>query len=169
MSEILKNESEAPTSVHTTAFLLSQVGAHVGMKFGERLFHYGLTPAQFGILSLLAREDGVTQRFLADHLGVVPSRLVVLVDELEGIGLVKRGTSAPDRRTHAIHLTAAGRVKLTEVQAMILEHDEALLVALSEEEKAKLRSLLERIAAREGLSPGVHPTYKLLGRRSKES
>lgn len=116
---------------------------------------------------MLARKEGVNQRFLANELGVVPSRLVVLVDELVGAGLIERGPNTPDRRTHAINLTAAGRVMLKSLEAMTLEHDEMLLAVLSVEEKAQLRRLLERIADQEGLSSGVHPSYRLLGPRKK--
>jgi DNA-binding MarR family transcriptional regulator len=168
MQEEIKPASDQPEGqAPTTAFLLSQVGAQVGIKFSERLSKHGLTPPQVGILFMLARKDGVNQRFLADQLGVVPSRLVVLIDELEGAGLLERGANAPDRRTHAINLTAAGRSLLKSVEAMTLEHDEVLLAALSGEEKSQLRRLLEKIADQEGLSPGVHPSYRLLGPRKK--
>ncbi|BDI31095.1 MarR family transcriptional regulator [Capsulimonas corticalis] len=164
----LSDADGAAFQEQSTAFLLTQVGTQVGIRFGERLFPHGLTPPQVGILLILAREDGVNQRSLADRLGVVPSRLVVLVDELERAGLIARGANAPDRRSHSITLTAAGRAMTETLDTLVIEHDAALLAALSPEEKSQLRTLLGKIAAQEGLSPGVHPGYRFMGRRAKE-
>ena len=168
MSGTTRSESDKQGEQEpTTVFLLAQVGAQAGIRWGERLLEYGLTPAQVGILFMLAKSEGVNQRFLADQLGVVPSRLVVLADELEGAGLIERGANAPDRRTHAINLTDAGRAMLISIGDVLREHDEAFLAALSEEEQFQLRGFLEKIAEQEELSPGVHPGYRLLSPRKK--
>jgi hypothetical protein len=39
------------------------------------------------------------------------------------------------------------------------EHQQALLTALSEDEQRHLADLLQRVAAEQGLIPGVHPGY----------
>ena len=150
-----------------TAFLLTQVGTQAAIRFAERISNLGLTPPQVGILFMLADNDGVNQRFLADRLGVVPSRLVVLLDELESAGLIER--RATERRTtHAVHLTAKGKESLKVVGKASKEHNDSFLASLNELEKAQLRPLLQKIADQEGLTKGVHPGYKLMGRPKKE-
>ena len=68
-----------------------------------------------GILGILEQADGLSQQALGEKLGVFPSRLVALIDELEGRGLVERRDSPTDRRSYALHLTGAGRKTLGEI------------------------------------------------------
>ncbi|HVH89139.1 MAG TPA: hypothetical protein VM912_20650, partial [Terriglobales bacterium] len=44
------------------------------------------------------------------------------------------------------------------------EHQDALLSALSGEERDELATLLRKIADQQGLARGVHPGYQRLGR-----
>jgi len=64
------------------AFLLSQVGAHAAARFAERIAPLKLKPHHSGILRILENDAGVTQQALCDLLGMFPSRLVGLLDEL---------------------------------------------------------------------------------------
>src|SRR5215469_15364673 len=97
------------------AFLLAQVGAHAAAKFAERLEPLKLSPGRAGILRAIGAEPGLSQQDLADLLGMFPSRLVLVLDELEGAGLVQRRANARDRRTYALHLTGRGNEILQQV------------------------------------------------------
>ena len=66
------------------AYLLSQVGAHAAGRFADRLEPLGLKPPHTGILRKLDQADGLSQQALGETLNVFPSRLVALLDELEG-------------------------------------------------------------------------------------
>ena len=72
------------------ALLLSQLGAHVSRRFAERLAPLDLSPAHVAVLRVVGQNPGIGQRELAEELGVVPSRVVVLIDELEERGIVER-------------------------------------------------------------------------------
>src|SRR3979490_3589 len=84
------------------AFLLAQLGAHAASKFAARMRTIDLTPPLAGVLRFLARNPGSTQRELAEAIGMPPSRLVAMVDELERRGLVHRVRNEQDRRSHRI-------------------------------------------------------------------
>ncbi len=136
------------------------------MKFAERLkAALGLAPAHAGILRALMSWGGLSQQALAAHLDVLPSRLVTLVDELESRGLVERRDKAEDRRTYALHLTEAGRAAHESVGRVAREHQQALCAALDPREQEQLAGMLARIAEQQGLTPGVHPGFKTLGRK----
>ncbi len=155
----------------STAFLLAQVGAQAAMRYAERLAASGLSAAQSGMLRIIGAREGISQKALAGALGILPSRLVVLVDELEERGLVERRDSAEDRRVYELHLSERGRSALESVGRVARAHDDAFLEPLTEAERKKLRALLTKIADREGLSPGVHPGYRRMGaveRRAKQ-
>jgi DNA-binding MarR family transcriptional regulator len=144
------------------AFLLAQVGAHAAARFAERLGPLGLTPAHVGSLRIIAASEGASQQEVATRLGMFPSRLVALVDELQERGLVKRVENARDRRTYALVLTTEGRELLERIGRVAREHQDSLLTSLSGEERELLAALLRRIADQQGLQPGVHPGFARL-------
>jgi DNA-binding MarR family transcriptional regulator len=144
------------------AFLLAQVGAHAAARFAERLGPLGLTPAHVGSLRIIAAFEGASQQEVATKLGMFPSRLVALVDELQERGLVERVENNRDRRTYALQLTSDGRNLLERIGRVAREHQESLLTSLSAEERDQLAALLRRIADQQGLQPGVHPGFARL-------
>jgi DNA-binding MarR family transcriptional regulator len=150
------------------AFLLAQVGALAAKRFAERLEPLGMTPPQAGILRMLALSGGLSQRDLAERLGIHPSRLVSLLDEMESAGLLVREANAEDRRLYSLQLTAAGRDRMAELGRVGRQHNEALCNALTAEERAQLESLLNRIAQQQELTPGVHPGYSSMGKSAGE-
>ncbi len=144
------------------AFLLAQVGAHAAMRFGERVDEIGLSRPQSGILGLLTAHPGTSQQELAQLLGMLPSRVVALVDGLEEAGLVRRVRDEVDRRRNTLVLTPAGKAALQKVGSVARAHEEDVTSALSPTEREQLVGLLERVADQQGLTPGVHPGYKAL-------
>jgi DNA-binding MarR family transcriptional regulator len=110
----------------------------------------------------VAARPGLSQQDLAAMLGVVPSRLVILVDELEDRGLIERRDHPSDRRVYALHLTQRGHQTMADIGRIARAHNEALCAALSAPERAQLAGLLERIASEQGLEPGVHPGFQQL-------
>ncbi len=141
------------------AFLLSQVGAHAAMRFAQKLTPLNLAPPHVGILRALSESAGMSQQQLATLLGLHPSRLVSLVDDLEGKGLAERTESPDDRRTHALVLTEEGKKTLHEALRLAQKHQDDLCAALDAQEREQLGQLLEKIAQQQGLTPGVHPGF----------
>jgi DNA-binding MarR family transcriptional regulator len=155
--------SRGKVSSPEVAFLLSQVGAHSSARFAERLEPLEIKPAHVGILKVIEQTDGLSQQVLGEKLGMFPSRLVAVLDELERRGLVERRDSPADRRSYALYLTQAGREILEQIGEIGREHQDALCAALSDAERAQLAELLTRIATEQRLAPGIHPAYRRLG------
>jgi DNA-binding MarR family transcriptional regulator len=158
----MRPSTTGPPGRSGAAFLLAQVGAHAASLFAGRLAALQLAPPHAGIMRILAAQPAITQQALASALGMQASRLVALVDELEGRGLVERRENPEDRRSYALHLTGKGRAELEAVGRVGREHQQALLAALNEDEQRQLAVLLRRIADQQGLAPGVHPGYARL-------
>jgi DNA-binding MarR family transcriptional regulator len=161
-----RTESRTPDKLPTVirgadslAFLLAQVGAHASAKFAERLGKIGVVPAYAGILRLVQASEGISQQTLGSELRVLPSRLVLLIDDLEERGLVERRNHPTDRRSYALYLTDKGRETLKAIGRIAREHQDSLCAALDDRERAQLAGLLRRIAEHQGLRPGVHPGY----------
>jgi DNA-binding MarR family transcriptional regulator len=165
---VSQSKSRAPDEVpparrpDSPAFLLAQLGAHAATKFAERLGALDLSPPHAGILRFVIGAGGISQQALAANLRILPSRLVVLIDELEGRGLLERRADPSDRRSYALHLTDKGRDTMKAIGRLAREHQDALLGALSTEERDQLASLLSRVADQQGLRPGVHPGFARL-------
>jgi DNA-binding MarR family transcriptional regulator len=145
------------------AFLLSQLGAHASALFAERVASLNLTPPQVGFLRLVGSEAGLSQQAIAGRLGMAPSRLVPLIDDMEARGLVERRRDPQDRRNHALYLTEkAGRL-MGQLNGVAVSHEEAICAGLDPKERQQLAALLQRVAANQGLEPGIHPGYRLMG------
>jgi len=145
------------------AFLLAQLGAHAASQFAERLKVLDLAPADAGILRLLRVAAGLSQQELAARLGIHPSRLVAILDNLEKRKFVERRPNPDDRRLYSLQLTKSGEDVLGRIGKVAREHQEALLSTLSRDERDTLGALLLRIADQQGLARGVHPGYRLMG------
>ncbi|MGI5239163.1 MarR family winged helix-turn-helix transcriptional regulator [Dactylosporangium sp. CA-139066] len=151
------------------AFLLAQVGAHASERFANRVQQIGLSPAEVGLLRMISRQPGRSQQAVAVELGVVPSRVVVLIDSLGHKGLVERRPGTTDRRHHELYLTVDGERTMIDMRSIATAHDDDLLAALDPEERVQLKELLQRVADQQGLTPGVHPGYRQAGGRRKPS
>ncbi len=143
------------------AFLLVQLGFHLGRLFAERLKPLGLEQRQAGMLVRLAENDGRSQQAIAELMGVNPTRMVFLTDELEKLGLVERRRNPADRRSHALYLTEAGTAMLARVREVTRAHEAGITASLSGAEREQLAGLLRRLARDQGLAeralPGIPP------------
>jgi DNA-binding MarR family transcriptional regulator len=147
------------------AFLLSQVGAHSAEVFAKLLEPMRLAPAHSGIIWLLGRSAGVSQKALASTIRVHPSKLVGLLDELEERGLIERRGHKKDRRLYALHLTTKGQATYEKISSTADEHLKLICGALNKAECAQLTEFLQRIVEDRGLTKGVHPGYRWVGRK----
>jgi DNA-binding MarR family transcriptional regulator len=157
----------SPAGASSPSFLIAQVGAHAASQFAERLAKLKLAPQHAGILRILNSTPAITQQMLATTLGMVPSRLVALLDEMEAPGLIERRENHDDRRRYALHITEKGRSTLEAIGRVSREHSQALLAAISEDERRQLADLLQRIADQQGLTRGVHPGYRHSGQSDR--
>jgi DNA-binding MarR family transcriptional regulator len=144
------------------AFMLAQIGSHGADRFAERIAFLGISLPHAGIMRIIAATPSCNQQALARILGVLPSRMVILIDELAAKGLVERKRSTKDRRHSQLVITAAGERMLEKLFKLAVEHESDLCAGLTAEERETLAKLCEKIVIRQGLTPGVHPGYKKL-------
>jgi len=93
---------------------------------------------------------------MGERLGIPPSRMVALVDELQERKLLERRPSPRDRRAHALHLTATGKRLLAKAMEVAAAYEREITQDLDDAERGKLLDQLDRVAARLGVPPGVH-------------
>jgi DNA-binding MarR family transcriptional regulator len=94
-------------------------------------------------------------------LGVVPSRVVALIDELQGKVLVSRERSSTDRRNYELQLSPTGREVMSKMREIGSAHEKKdILQVLTAAERKTLAALLAKVAASHDLPPDVHPGYR---------
>jgi DNA-binding MarR family transcriptional regulator len=127
-------------------FLLSRASGQVVRATNAALAPHGLRVRQYSVLVLACEAaDGLSQRELAAVLGLDPSQVVLLVDELVAAGLVERQAPEADRRTRLVVPTTEGR-RVREAAGLDADASVELpLGLLGEAERDRLRDMLTRI------------------------
>jgi DNA-binding MarR family transcriptional regulator len=90
-------------------FLLSKAYQRAWAILREEIEQYDLTPPQFGLLSFLWQQDGLTQVELSEKGQIDRSTVGGLIDRLERNGLLERRQHPQDRRAYRIYLTEHGK------------------------------------------------------------
>jgi DNA-binding MarR family transcriptional regulator len=103
-------------------------------------------PRGYLVLATSGRGEPSSQLALAQHLGVNRTVMTYLLDDLEQAGLVERRPDPTDRRARRVVITDSGRALLHEVKDRLRRAEDELLRSLDEQERAALRTLLERLA-----------------------
>jgi DNA-binding MarR family transcriptional regulator len=108
-----------------------------------------ITPGQFGVLTVINSNPGLSQTQLGNALGIDRSTVVAVIDRLESRGLVVRAVSLTDRRSHALRLSDEGGRLLHRLDELVRSHERHIARDLSADDKQRLIELLDRIARRE--------------------
>ncbi|KWX57178.1 MarR family winged helix-turn-helix transcriptional regulator [Mycobacterium sp. NAZ190054] len=116
---------------------------------------FQLRPRHVVGLTLLRDFGEHSQAGLAEALGIDPTNVVALLNELESTGLVERRRSPADRRRHTVVLTPEGADRLAEIENALAGLEQRLFSALGIDEQATLHRLLQRAAAVTGGGPEV--------------
>ncbi len=104
-----------------------------------------VTPGQFGVLTMIQANPGISQSALARSIGTERSTMVAVIDELESRGLAERGIAHNDRRSHALRLTAKGEALLSALEPKVRRHEKRIARDLSPPEIRRLIELLRRL------------------------
>ena len=81
-----------------------------------------ITPGQFGVITLIAANPGLTQSALARAVGIERSTMVAVIDVLESRSLVERRPSPVDGRSYALVLSTEGSNMFEQLKPMVMEH-----------------------------------------------
>lgn len=122
--------------------------ARMGRRAAESsLAPSGLRPRHVVALRLLSEHGPASQQGLAEVLGLDPSNVVGLLNELEERGLVTRRRDPADRRRHIVELSTEGDDELLATQQRLARAEDELLGSLSPQERETLHELLTRAVA----------------------
>jgi DNA-binding MarR family transcriptional regulator len=104
-------------------------------------------------LSYLRDHGGAQQQELGRALSMDASNVVLVLNELEGLGYISRSRDPDDRRRHRVTITTAGVHAARRAERAQEEIEEQLLGGLDAEERTTLVRLLNRVI--QGVEPAV--------------
>ena len=132
-------------------FALRSAGDRLQRAVTRQLRSYDLTEVQFSIIAQLgSHASGIGMSELARGLVVTKSGLTYQAGQLEGRGLVARGTSADDDRAVLLRLTPDGEALLAKVlPAHIGLVRELFIDRIDPDDLATVRDALARVARNE--------------------
>ena len=147
-----------PSPSRQMAFLLSDLARLLKTYVDQQARQFGMTRAQWQVLSRLERSEGLKQAELAEMLDLQPITLTRLVDRLCANGLIERRADPDDRRAKRLFLTEEARPLMDrlavfgeeimgEVLAGIDDNEVQLLLSKLGRAKENLREAIQKLSA----------------------
>jgi len=128
---------------HSIGFLFAKCYQRAWAIMREEIEPYELTPPQFGILSFLWQQDGLTQVELSEKAQIDRSTVGGLIDRLERNGLLERRQHPQDRRSYKIYLTEQGKEMECTLSASAERATARFTAGLNSDECRELKRMLE--------------------------
>jgi DNA-binding MarR family transcriptional regulator len=132
---------------HLAAPLLVHLARRMQNEAEVALAAFGLRARHVIALTLLRDLGAQNQSDLPTTLGMDPTNVVALLNELEAEDLVQRRRSPQDRRRHTVSLTSAGSARLKEIEDLLSGVEQRVLDPLTPKEQQTLYTLLSRATA----------------------
>ncbi len=134
-------------------YKLRRAQLSVFQDFIESFQEMKLRPAEFSVLTLIARQPGQKQSEIAEKLGIKRANFVALMDGIERRGLAERRKAENDKRSHSLHLTPQGREFVVQMAETWVAHEERVIERLGgADARDTLLALLDRLDTKGALS-----------------
>jgi len=126
-------------------FLLRRAHQISAAVFEDACRELELTPAQFGVLTVLQAHPGLGQSTLSRALGFDKVTVLRVLRGLETRGLLARAPATGNKRNMSVALTPRGAAVLAQAQKPAEKAYKRLLAPLDKTQRAQLVELLQRL------------------------
>ncbi|HZI69699.1 MAG TPA: MarR family transcriptional regulator [Nitrososphaeraceae archaeon] len=106
----------------------------------------GVTFGQWKVIVMLANQNGLTQKEIADKLGLEGPTLIPIIDKMEQEGLLVRKVDPDDRRNNRIYRTEKADELWDRMIVCALRIREVSLRGIPEQDINTMRKVLEKIS-----------------------
>lgn len=127
-------------------FLLRQANGAFAAAMEHRLRDHGLTRPQFGVLSVLVADPGLSAADLARAAMVTPQAINLLVGGLEREGLLRREPHPTHGRVLQLFATDEGARRVEDAYPAVIELEERIVEGLSSRQVAAIKRWLVTVA-----------------------
>lgn len=130
------------TPAPTLGFLLHDAARLLRKRFEQNARGLGLTRAQWQVLAVLQRAEGIQQSGLADILEIEPITLARQLDRLEAAKLVERRPHPTDRRIKQLYLLPDALPLIAQMREIGEMTRAEALVDIDEADRERLAAIL---------------------------
>jgi MarR family transcriptional regulator, transcriptional regulator for hemolysin len=113
------------------AFTIMDVAHLLKTYADQRARQFGISRAQWAVLTRIDRNEGLKQTELADMLDLQPITLTRLLDRLADNGLIERRADPNDRRANRLYLRPAAKPLLDQLADLGADLMETVLDGVS--------------------------------------
>lgn len=113
----------------------------------RELEKHGIHPGQPPMLMIIAKQEGVTQKRIAEELNVKPATVAIMLRRMERTGLIRREQDKRDRRLQRVYLTEKGKLYCDFLKQHLQSMETIIMEGFTDPEKEQLGSFLGRIIA----------------------
>ena len=106
---------------------------------------FDFTPVQYAALYAVNNNPGIDQTALCNAVALDRSTIGDVVGRLEKKGLITRKSGAADRRTKSLHITAAGRRLLADIDPAVAATQRLILAPLKPSERSAFMRMLKHL------------------------
>lgn len=133
-----------------TQQLIATLGAlqvKLQKRLGAALSVHGLSLTDYSVLEQLnsAPQQNLRRNDLAERVGLTPSGITRLLNPLEKIGLVEKGSNPRDARVSLVTLSVAGRRVYQEASTAFNAAAQPLFAPLTKAQRSQLTELLVKL------------------------
>lgn len=138
-----------PSPAEGFAVMLQDTARVMRVKLDQRLRPLGLSQAKWRtIVNVAQAGEGITQKELADRLGVEGPTLVRTLDRLQADGWLERRGCPDDRRSKRVFLLERSHETLRHIASVAEQLRTEALEGVSEDDIRRCREVLERVKSR---------------------
>ena len=137
-----------PDDEYYIGYAITDVGRLLRTVFERRVREFGLTRAQWLVITRVHRSPGLSQSEVADLLEIEKASAGRLIDRMEAKGWLQRRDDANDRRINRMYLTPVAERLHAAIWPIAEETVDAALGDLSADERRQLTRLMGRVKSK---------------------
>ena len=133
------------------AYQIFRAAHSLGYEFKQMAQAHGLNRTRGMVLARLAHSpEGVTATDLRRCAGITAASMSNTLADMEREGLIARTPNPDDARSMLVHLTGQGQALMMIFPQVMADIEARAFAGFSEEERAHLKALLERVRSNLG-------------------
>ena len=141
-----KNENEKEKREEKSMpALFMEINRQYGMRCMQRIREIGIQQGQMPIIMIVYRNNGCSQKKIAECMGVTPPTVNVSIQRLEKADIVCRRRDDKDQRIMRVYLTENGKKIVEELQQESKAVEKVMFSNFSEAELCLLRRFFGQI------------------------
>jgi MarR family transcriptional regulator, transcriptional regulator for hemolysin len=133
------------TTTDTLGFLVHDAARLLRKRFEARSGVHGLSAAQWRLLVIVSKQEGVPQARLAEVLEIEPISVSRLIDRMEQGGWITRRSSDADRRVRMIYPTGKSREVFAAMKSAAGEVYEEAMAGLDAQQRSAMMNGLAAV------------------------